>query len=270
MIITCPNCSSEYDVLETALGEEGREVKCAKCNQKWFCRPTSMPDSISEGVSEEAELEKMPATEDTEAEQPLEKILADITETEEETADETVKEETSPEEVDIPDAVKPLMDGEEGIPVISPAQSLPSKMAGYAVALLLFGALIVSGFIYKNEIIKAWPPSSLLYEMAGTPVTFKGEGLVVESLSATILKNKEQQEILIVKGRVVNLTGHSIDVPRMEAKMRSATGGNIDKWLIDPPVESIEAGESFAFTSDYPNVPNGVGSVNLAFIPTLQ
>lgn len=272
MIITCPNCNSEYDILKTALGEEGREVKCAKCKQKWLAHPDgdSRPAALEEQKEEqkeeqEAEIEESPSQnreapkDPIQEDQPAEEISEPATtETEKET-----------EEIDIPDAVKPPADREAVAPLSKP-KSLAAKMAGYCLALLIFGALIVTVFLYKNKIVIAWPPAALFYEMAGSPVALKGEGLIVESLSATVLNNKQNQDVLIVKGRVVNLTADAIEVPKIQARLRSLDGRNLEQWIIDAPVDRVEAGESFAFTSEYPNAPAAVGSVNLMFIPTLK
>lgn len=35
MIIVCPNCNTEYEVADQAIGETGRVVQCAKCAQSW-------------------------------------------------------------------------------------------------------------------------------------------------------------------------------------------------------------------------------------------
>ncbi|MEM7779279.1 MAG: MJ0042-type zinc finger domain-containing protein [Pseudomonadota bacterium] len=48
MIISCPACSTRYVVPESAIGAEGRTVRCAKCKHSWFQEPK--PLDLTESV----------------------------------------------------------------------------------------------------------------------------------------------------------------------------------------------------------------------------
>jgi predicted Zn finger-like uncharacterized protein len=45
MHIVCPHCTTSYAVGPSALGETGRNVRCARCKQVWFARPE---DAVAE------------------------------------------------------------------------------------------------------------------------------------------------------------------------------------------------------------------------------
>ncbi|WP_084420712.1 MJ0042-type zinc finger domain-containing protein [Henriciella litoralis] len=39
MILTCPNCETQYFADDSTIGESGRSVKCAACDNTWFVDP---------------------------------------------------------------------------------------------------------------------------------------------------------------------------------------------------------------------------------------
>lgn len=46
MIIACPACSTRYVVPDTAIGVEGRTVRCAKCRHSWF-QEGQLPQAVA-------------------------------------------------------------------------------------------------------------------------------------------------------------------------------------------------------------------------------
>jgi len=53
MKITCPQCETAYDVTPAALGSEGRQVRCARCQTVWFAefsKSPATPDGLAEAT----------------------------------------------------------------------------------------------------------------------------------------------------------------------------------------------------------------------------
>lgn len=296
MILTCPNCSTRYLMSAAAIGEKGRDVRCAKCAHEWF-QPGEVVTEVVKGGEDSL-------TQPTESAQPEEDInvedrLKDIAsqimdeEGEEENfedqadGDDEGEGEQEPKiktiyspgdqekerKDDIPDSVKP--DHKENpVPAFAkdvrrPEMTLQAKLTGYGAALVVFALVVVSMLIFQKKIINAWPPAIAIYELAGLTIPFKGEALILENLAAEVVSQSSGADILVLKGRVINLTDRTIDVPRLIAVLRNTNGDTDGKWLIEPPVDSVEAGASFTFTSEYAGIPRGVGSVNLTFAPEL-
>lgn len=51
MIIACPACSTRYVVPDTAIGVDGRTVRCAKCRHSWFQHGPDLAERPVEAVS---------------------------------------------------------------------------------------------------------------------------------------------------------------------------------------------------------------------------
>lgn len=56
MIIQCPACATRYVVPDTAIGVEGRTVRCAKCRHSWFQDPSAAVLRPALELSQEGEI----------------------------------------------------------------------------------------------------------------------------------------------------------------------------------------------------------------------
>lgn len=56
MIIACPACATRYVVPDSAIGADGRNVRCAKCRHNWFQDGPPLPprETVAEAVAAEA------------------------------------------------------------------------------------------------------------------------------------------------------------------------------------------------------------------------
>ena len=62
MILTCPNCGTQYVVKDGAIPPEGRQVRCAACKHSWHQDPDADPSIVP--VPEAAAGEETVARED--------------------------------------------------------------------------------------------------------------------------------------------------------------------------------------------------------------
>src|SRR3982750_1769637 len=53
MILTCPNCGTQYVVKDGAIPPQGRQVRCANCKHSWHQDPE--PAADAESAAEEPE-----------------------------------------------------------------------------------------------------------------------------------------------------------------------------------------------------------------------
>ena len=48
MILTCPNCGTQYVVKDGAIPPQGRQVRCASCKHSWHQDPE--PEAVAEAI----------------------------------------------------------------------------------------------------------------------------------------------------------------------------------------------------------------------------
>lgn len=279
----------------TAIGETGRTVRCANCGNQWHQEPQRAAQGQSKKAPSVFDRNKpkpdnnfdddAPDLDDFIDEDDLE--LPDIgydsedefgpvAEIQEEAHKDTQKnEEQEPDdfkryapEQEIPDSVKPLPEGSNVPAFRVPSDDKPrkkgAKIAAILLAVMLFSAFVGYVVLFKNRVLAVFPQSAAIYNMVGIDVPLMGDGLIIEKASA-IIQTIKNEEVLVVKGNVLNLKETRLRVPHIIVTMRDEAGENGEVYTIEPRVTLVNAAGSFDFSAEFPNPPADAVSVNLTF-----
>lgn len=289
MILTCPNCGTQYVVKDDSIPPEGRQVRCAACKHSWHQDPLNAaaadeirPDEV-EAVSEpEAASDAgQPAGDEGIAEATMidprsgpeieqrayeENVIEGGADTETaETAPTVQAEETAavtatqaPADWDEPPHAEAASD------VFSPfaaADEVEPRRRGFLTILLVMLLIIAAAAAF-------WflaPPglkARLGLAAAGT------SPLALGTTHMDRQKLESGNELLTVTGRVINPTTREQDVPPLQAQLLNHGGKVVYSWTIAPPARSLPAGASASFNSAEVNVPPGGNELRITFGPS--
>ncbi len=230
MILTCPHCETQYKLSDDRLMPTGHRVKCTQCSHIWLQIPEEK--DVSDRTQE------------------FRDIVVDFQE--------------------IPESVKPMGQGDVGPLIMShrPSASSSAGFTGYAAAACVFVVILMGMVKGREAVVHAWPPAYLLYETMGLSIAVPGEGAGFAGLRAEAdSPHEDGGENVSVAGRIVNPSGSALDIPIIEASLRSEEGKIIGRRLIHSIQPSVESGQSVDFSADFRGITEKAVDVRLRFLP---
>ena len=261
MILECDECHSRYLVPDSAIGAEGRVVRCANCRHSWFQTPAGFvapPPAVEAAVAAPAVAAPAPA-------------MASVAEAPAPVAHEA-PEPIAPFAREVPPPPPPLppqpVVGEA--PVATPLAIEEERDGGYRPrrnpARRATVVAVVAGVLMLGAVgAIAWSGAPGLAAQLGlqlgpaeTPLKFAGQSVDRRGLL-------NGSELFAVSGRVVNPTPERQHVPDIRVVLRDAHQRPVYSWTVTPQQRSIAPGGAIDFNSAKLDVPRNAQDWSLSF-----
>jgi predicted Zn finger-like uncharacterized protein len=129
-----------------------------------------------------------------------------------------------------------------------PPQRAPRRSATRLVvslAVVFVAVLGAGGILGRDEIIAVFPASAEVYAKLGLPVA-TGFGLEFEDISSQRFAERGVS-ILVVEGRIVNVSGQERAVPPVRVSLLDGSGRPLQEERFQPKVEVLRAGGTTSF-----------------------
>lgn len=260
MILECTQCGSRYLVPDTAIGADGRTVRCANCRHSWF-QPPALLDLSAHARVEEAPAAPPPA--------PVPPAPAPAP-----SAIETAPRSDPPAPAATPrpaartfvdDAVndgRPSFDAFAHRPPFRPRAN-PARR--WTAAALVAGCSMLLGV---GAILYSGAPGiaaqmGLPVGEADTPLRFTGESIDRRDMGTG-------SELFAVSGTIVNPTGTAQRVPDVRVELRDAQDRVVYNWTVTPRQRTLSPNGSVGFASGRTDVPANAKMLRLSFAKGIE
>ncbi|MDJ0920474.1 MAG: DUF3426 domain-containing protein [Henriciella sp.] len=209
MILTCPECETQYFAEASTIGDSGRTVKCAACGHSWFVGPEGArePPASLAGAHEAYRLK--------------------------------VRERRR-------------------------AKSRSAALFAWTATATAFVAILGSLFLFRDQVVRAWPESA---------TTYSALGLSVSRFDLDFVETRAQRffdgttPILEVRGVVQNTSAETLNAPRVRVKLLDDTGAEVARSFAPITPSRIPPEALANFTARIENPPFESFELELSLVP---
>lgn len=287
MLISCPNCATNFSVPDKALLPSGRTLKCAKCGHKWFQAASAPRDDfgLDEGSfpppprpapmpEPEPEPRPMFSAPEPDLDQPVFRAPPRDTGMD-----------LDMDEPPIPDFgpkpklnAAPQSDMDIDLDLDAPPKPVPDMFAHHSggkkgtgflwflLVLLLLGAGAGAIYYFQDKVVGLWPPAHELLTTAGLRHERPGAGLELRNAGTPERFVQNEVEVLIVRGIIANISDRERPVPTMKLVLLDRDKAVVQEKQAQPPVTALDPGGTagFRIILERPD-PNAI-EVNVLFV----
>jgi hypothetical protein len=87
-----------------------------------------------------------------------------------------------------------------------------------------------------------------------------------EGLQIALENPVRRNDGLVILGAVVNTSNQVRAIPTMQGSLENASGQETRRWIIQPPVPTLQPGERANFSTEVGPIPTGTARASVAFI----
>ncbi|MGE5515590.1 MAG: DUF3426 domain-containing protein [Bacteroidota bacterium] len=289
MLISCPNCATNFSVPDKALQPSGRTLKCAKCGHKWFqsVQSASNDFGLDEGSfpppparPEPKPLftapppEPEPDLDDHDLDEPLRPSAADRISAD---MDMDLDEPPIPDFGPRPRSEQPTV-SEHDIDPDSPPQPIPDVFTHHPsthkgtgalwvlLILLLLGGAGGGAYYFQDKLVSLWPPAHELLTQAGLRHERPGAGLELRNAGTPERFVQNDTEVLIVRGIIANISDRERPVPLMKLVLLDRDKAVVQEKQAPPPVTALDPGGTAGFRIILERPDPSAVEVNVLFV----
>jgi len=239
MQIVCPNCQTSYGVTPSALGPEGRNVRCAKCKQVWHALPEeALHHAEGAGAADApdeaaATAENWPDSETPHVDSPS--LAPGGSESAEAGRSELAEDDT------------PRARRWRPTPV-----NLSRPHLGLSAGVAAMAALIVGLILWRTEVVRVLPQTAGFFKLAGINVNLRN--LAIEDVRVST-ETVNGAPVTVIEGSVAATGFKPAEIPRLRFVVRDASGTPVHAWNTVLEQAVVDPGEKVAFKSRLASPP---------------
>ena len=285
MILTCPNCATQYEVdgaqfaakAKMVEGVRARLVRCQSCGTKWYQQVDDEEDALDLATEVAPPAPPPPSDSLLMVEPEPEIALADV-EPEPEPAPAPAPEPAPRVEIEPPVVVAPKPAPEKpSRPAPPPPPPRPIRdeeprrrgwiwgTVAWTFLFLVAGGASFAGHFYRADIVDALPPAKRIYALLNIEVPSKARGLEFEGVSYAIME-EDKLPVLQVTGAVVNLADKEMAIPKIRIALRDAQQREIYTWTVGADSVKLAPGASAPFKTRLSSPPAEAYDLKVRFI----
>ncbi len=278
MLITCPNCQTNYQVAQKAIGALGRKVVCANCQQPWQAKlelaqePIIKPKIVA---NNDASPSKEQQNSDEIFSSIDEKNLDDEFSKQEQIEKQTTIQKEDSEKKPANNKIdnnnkldkslkkqqkKALLKRKDNITQNMPIRRMIQNARIWVLIILL---LISAGSVFfRNNIVDVFPQFAGFYESIGLKVNLVG--LEFTNVKTLIIKDNGFDK-LSISANIHNVTNNKISIPDIIVSLMDENEEILMQWSIAPRVKSLRAREILDFETQLKDAPPDAQTVKFSF-----